>query len=103
MPPSMHPQTAEVVQQKSEEDMMDLLMKLNERLNDTKQALEKALKEKQGESNCQPPKVIPTVSTVVPSTLAIELAPNVPASIAEVITSTSATAIAPGSSTNMST
>jgi len=45
----MHPQTAEVVQQKSEEDMMDLLMRLNERLSETEQALEKALEEKKGE------------------------------------------------------
>lgn len=35
MPPSIHPQTAYVVQQKSEEDMMDLLMRLNERLSET--------------------------------------------------------------------
>ena len=46
--------------------MMDLLLKLNERLNDTEQALEKALKDKQGESTSQPPNVIPVVSTVVP-------------------------------------
>jgi len=45
LPPSTHPQTAEVMQHKSKEDMMDLLLKLNERLNDTEQALEKALKE----------------------------------------------------------
>lgn len=41
---TMHPQTAEVVQEKSEEDMMDLLMRLNERLSETEQALEKATK-----------------------------------------------------------
>ena len=46
LPPSRHPQTAEIIEQKSEEDMMDLLMKLNERLTDTEKALEKALKEK---------------------------------------------------------
>jgi len=34
MPPPMHPQTADVVQQKSEEDMMNLLMRLNERLSE---------------------------------------------------------------------
>lgn len=44
LPPTMHPQTVEVVQQKSEEDMMELLMKLNERLTNTEQALEAALK-----------------------------------------------------------
>ena len=36
MPPSMHPKIADVVQQKSKEDMMDLLMRLNERLSETK-------------------------------------------------------------------
>jgi len=35
LPPSMHPQTVEVVQQKSEEGIMDMLMKLNERLTNT--------------------------------------------------------------------
>ena len=35
MPPFMHPQTTDVVQKKSEEDMMDLLMWLNERLTET--------------------------------------------------------------------
>lgn len=40
------------MQEKAEEDMMDLLMKMNQRLNETEQELEKALQEKQG---CQPP------------------------------------------------
>ena len=30
LPPSRHPQTTEVIKQKSEEEMMDLLLKLNE-------------------------------------------------------------------------
>ena len=47
-PPSMHTQIVDVVQQKSEDDMMDLHMRLNERLSETEQALEKALQEKQG-------------------------------------------------------
>lgn len=42
----MHPQTTDIVQQKFEEDMMDLLTRLNERLSETEQALEKALQEK---------------------------------------------------------
>ena len=32
---TMHPQTTEVVQEKEEEDMMHLLMKMNQRLNET--------------------------------------------------------------------
>jgi len=85
--------------------MMDLLMKLNERLTDTEKALEKALKEKQGESTSQPPEIIPTISAAAPSTLGTALAPNLPASTAEVIIGTLATttATALGNSTNMST
>lgn len=42
----MHPQTTEMVKEKEEEDMMDLLIKMNERLAETEKALEKALQEK---------------------------------------------------------
>jgi len=104
LPPSRHPQIAKVVQQKSEEDMMDLLLKLNERLNDIEQELEKSLKEKQGESTSQPLELIPTrTSTTVPSTLGTAVAPNVPAATAEAITGTSTIGTATGSSTNMNT
>lgn len=103
LPPSTHPQTVEVIQQKSEEDMMDLLLKLNERLNDIEQALEKALKEKQGELTSKPPEVIPIFSTVVPSTLGTSVATNVPAVTTEVITGTSTAGTTPSSSINMST
>lgn len=68
--------------------MMDLLLKLNERLNETEQALEKALKDKHGESTSQPPEVIPIVSIAVPSTLGTVLAPNLPTATTEVITGT---------------
>lgn len=34
LPPSRHPQTVEIIEQKLEKGMMDLLMKLNERLTD---------------------------------------------------------------------
>jgi len=46
LPITMHPQTTEVVQEKAEEDMMDLLMRMNQRLNETEQELEKALQER---------------------------------------------------------
>jgi len=35
LPITMHPQTTEVAQQKAEEDMMGLLMRMNERLTET--------------------------------------------------------------------
>ena len=85
---------------------MDLLLKLNERLNDTKQALEKALKDKQGESTSQPPNVILVVSTAVPSTPGVALAQNIPAVTTEVVTSTTTTGttgVAQVSTTNLST
>lgn len=46
LPPSRHSQTAEIIKQKYEQEMMDLLLKLNEGLNEKEQALEKALKDK---------------------------------------------------------
>ena len=86
--------------------MMDFLLKLNERLNDIEQELEKALKDKQGESTFQPPNVIPVVSTTVPSTLGAPLAPNIPAVTAEAVTGTvktTTTRTTQGSSANLRT
>jgi len=93
-PPSRHPQTSEIIKQKFEEELMDLLLKVNERLNETEQELEKSLKEKQGELTSQPPNVIPVVSTAIPSTLGTNLVPNIPIVIAEVVTGTTTTGIA---------
>ena len=78
MPPSRHPKSAEVIKQKSDKEMMDLLLKLNEILNVTEQELEKTLQSRQSESTSQPQNVVPMVSIAVPSTLATALAPNVP-------------------------
>jgi len=64
--------------------MMDLLMRLNERLSDTEQALEKALQEKQGESTSQPPEVTRTVITAPPTGITT-IPSTVPASTAEII------------------
>ena len=47
LPSSRHPQTAEIIKQNSEEELMDFLLKLNEQLNETEKELEKALKDKQ--------------------------------------------------------
>ena len=57
LPASRHPQTDEVIEQKSEEELMELLLKLNERLNETEQELEKTVKEKQGESTSRTPNI----------------------------------------------
>jgi len=71
--------------------MMDLLIKMNQRLNETEQELEKALQEKQGESTSQPPQIAPTATTAVP--------PTVPTSTTSSTSATTAT----GSSTTMTT
>ena len=44
LPPLMHPHTTEVIEKKNEEELMDLVLKLNEKLNETEQELEKSLK-----------------------------------------------------------
>lgn len=95
----MHPQTTKIVEQKSQEDMMDLLMKMNERLAETEQALEKAMKEKQGESTFQPPEIVPTVTTSPPIATTI-VRSTVPTSVAEISTgvSTAATITTPDTS-----
>jgi len=41
--PLIHPQTAEVIEKQNEEELMDLVLKLDEQLKETKQELEKAL------------------------------------------------------------
>jgi len=43
LPVTMHPHATEMVKEKEEEDMMELLIKMNQRLSETEQALEKAL------------------------------------------------------------
>jgi len=84
-PPSRHPQTAEVRQQRTEEELTNLVLKHNEQLKETEQELEKSLKDKEGESTSQPPNVILVVSTAVTSTLGIALAPNVLAVTTEAV------------------
>jgi len=76
--------------------MMDLAMRLNERLSETEQALEKALQEKQEESTSQQPEVAPTITTAPPIIIAA-VPPNVLASAA------CTTTIAPDNSTGMTT
>lgn len=46
LPLTMHPQTTELVQEKENEDMMDLLMRMNQRIIQMEQELEKAVQTK---------------------------------------------------------
>ena len=40
LPPSRHPQTAEIIQKSSEEELMDLVLKMNEQLKETEKELD---------------------------------------------------------------
>jgi len=63
LPPTEHPQTAALVQEKETEDTLDLLMKMNQRVIQMEEELERAAQSKQGESSSQPP---PAVQINVP-------------------------------------
>lgn len=80
LPASRHPQIAEIIKKNSEEELMDFLLKLNEKINETEKDLEKALTDKQ---------------------------PNIPACIAEVTTGTTTTGqpteLSQGNTSNLST
>jgi len=98
LPITMHPTTTEIVEKKSQEDTMGLLMKMNERLAETEKELEEALQGKQGELASQPSQIAPIVTTT-PSTVTTAVSPTVSAPTAP---STSTTIVA-GSSTTMTT
>ena len=57
---------------------MDLVLKLNEQLKETKKELDSLIQLKQTDIASTSASVIPTVSTTVPSTLAASLAPTAP-------------------------
>ena len=47
LPASKHPQTEKIIKKNSEEEMMELLLKMNEQLTEIEKELEQALKDKQ--------------------------------------------------------
>jgi len=103
LPATMHPQTAELAQEKQSEDMMAIMMKMNQRIIQMEQELEKEVQDKQGESASQPPIIAPTVPTVLP-TAAAEIPPIVPPSTANTTTtdvSVASATTAPESSLSM--
>lgn len=83
---------------------MDLLMRMNQRLSGTEQALEKVLQEKYGELTSQPLEIAPTITTS-PLTIITTMPSTIPATTIETTTGTPSTAatIAAGSSTTMTT
>ena len=85
--PTEHPQTGELQKEKEAEDNLDLMMRLNQRLIDLEEELERAIQSKQGESASQPPQTVPAVVTIPPPPLT-DTPPTVPATT----TATDATA-----------
>ena len=81
----MHPQTTEVIEKKNEEDLMDLVLKLNDKLEETVQELEKTVQNMKSELTSQPQNVIPMVSKIAPSAFSTALPPNVPLATNEII------------------
>jgi len=79
LPATMHPQATEIVKEKEEEDLMELLIKMNERVVETEKALEKALKEKEKELASQLAQTAP-IATTTPPTATISIPPTAPAS-----------------------
>jgi len=61
---------------------MDVVLKLNDQLKDTENKLDALIQLKQVDMATSSTNVIPTVSTVVPSTLVASLAPTTPLAIA---------------------
>jgi len=93
LPPTEHPQTAELQKEKEYEDLIDLMMQLNQKVIDLEKELEGALQDKQGESTSQAP---PTTSTTATTTEAA-VAPVTTTATTEA----AATTTAPESSLNM--
>ena len=100
LPLTMHPQATELIQEKESEEMMDLLMKMNQRIIQMERELEKAVQAKQGESTSQPPKAAPIVPSA-PSTLTATIPPIIPSSTVGTSGTDAAAATAPESSMSM--
>ena len=78
-----HPHTKEVLEsQTHQEEMMDLVLQLIDQLKEMEKELDNLIQLKQASLYTTTVTIIPTVTTIVPSTLAASLAPIAPLSIA---------------------
>jgi len=98
LPPTVHPQTAELVQDKETEDTMDLLMRMNQRIIQMEEELERTAQGKQGESTSQPPQAVPA-NVPVPPTQPAAIPASIPTS--ETATTAVVTTSTPESSMSM--
>jgi len=91
------PQTLEVLEaQQGHEELMDLVLKLNDQLKEIEKELDALIQLKQEDMATSLTNVIPTVSTVMPSTLATSLAPTAP--LATALPTTTESTLAAGAS-----
>jgi len=67
LPPTVHPRTVELVQEKEVEDTMDLLMRMNQRIIQMEEELEIIAQGTQGELTSQPPQAVPSNVPVPPT------------------------------------
>jgi len=87
IPQLHHPQTKEVLEaQQGHEELMELVLKLNGQLKETEKELDTLIQSKQSDLATTSRTIIPTVSTMVPSTLVASLAPTAPPTIALPVT-----------------
>jgi len=81
LPPTLHPQTEGVAQQRKDQDVVAKLLALHKRSIETEGALEAALKQKEGEQVSQPPQPVINVEDapqiiVPPTEKAVEASPS---------------------------
>ena len=80
LPHNEHPQEKEILQQQKEnDDMMQLVLKMTAQVKEMENQIEALMKESEalkGKNVSSIPTVIPTINTTVPSTLAEHLAPK---------------------------
>ena len=67
LPPTIHPDTAELVQEKQVDNAMELLLVMNQRILQMEAELEKAMQDKQGESASQPPQTSTNLQSAPPT------------------------------------
>jgi len=67
LPPTIHPDTAQLAQEKQVDQAMELLLAMNQRIKEMEAQLEKAIQEKQGETTSQPLQTSTNIQSAPPA------------------------------------
>jgi len=94
LPPTIHPDTAQLAQEKQADQAMELLLAMNQRIVEMEAELEKAMQEKQGETASQPPQTSTNLQAAPPAQITAA-----PATTPAPTTATSATGATVGATT----